>query len=399
MKQKSLDKSNHPSGKDNNRPPWRIALVANLKSGFVIEVSDPPDAGSEFDSIQTLQTIANALESEGHCVQILEADSSLPAAMLKVRPQICFNIAEGLQGNGREALVPALCELLGIPYTASRVVSSAICLEKTLSKRIWRDAGLPTANFLEASSTTDLDQIAFDFPMFVKPSREGSGMGVTQNSIVNNLEELFKEVSSITSLYRQPALVEEFLPGREFTVGFIGNPGSPANRPNHRLYDQDGYHWFPIMEIDAHNSISPAVYGHEAKSKDVGTDGAPDYLCPADIPDLLKDQLITLTKKAAQVLGICDVSRVDFRIGADQKPYLLEINTLPGLNPDLSDLCIMAAAEGLDYKILINEILYLAAERFQLPLPQEPKGRRTGAAGFVIPARQDLVLYERDQNR
>lgn len=369
-------------------PPWRIVLIANSKADFKPEEGDPADAGSEFDSISTIHAIADALESDGHCVHILEADSSLPSAIIKARPQICFNIAEGLQGNGREAHVPALCELMGIPYTASRVVPSAISLDKTITKRIWRDAGLPTANFFEAASQADIDQNTLDFPLFVKPAREGSGMGITQASIVTNFEELTSKVDDITRVYRQPALIEQYLPGREFTVGFIGNPGSPDFRHSKALYDQEGFHWFPVMEIDSLNSVSPAVYGQESKTKDIGAEGAPDYLCPADIPDQLKNDLITLTKRAAQILEVCDVSRVDIRLGADQKPYLLEINTLPGLNPDLSDLCIMAAAEGMNYRTLITEILYLAADRFQMPLPEKRTGRRTGAAGPSVKVRQ-----------
>ena len=122
-----------------------------------------------------------------------------------------------------------------------------------------------------------------------------------------------------------------------------------------------------MLEIGLSNSVSPTVYGHDAKAIDIGDLGAPDYLCPADIPDSFARELIDLTRKAAEALNACDISRVDFRLGADGKPYLLEINTLPGLNPAISDICIMADAEGLDYNTLITEILYLAAERFGLP--------------------------------
>ena len=365
--------SNYKNGKPPNNPkkkaPWRIALVANVKDEFEQGEEDPPDAGSEFDSIKTIEYIASALESDGHLVHFLQADYSLPEAFTNLQPQICFNIAEGLQGDGREAHVPSLCELLSIPYTASRVVTNAIALDKTLCKKIWKDAGLPTAGFYEISKLADLEQVQLPFPLFVKPTREGSGMGISGNSIVRNQSELIKEVSYILKAYHQPALVEEYLPGREFTVGFIGNPGSSAHQRLPQLYDQDGYHWLPIMEIDSRSSISPAVYGHEAKCIDIGNEGAPGYLCPADITADLQVELISLTKQAAEALNVCDVSRVDIRLGSDQRPYLMEINTLPGLNPELSDLCLMAAAEGLTYQTLITEILYLAAERFGLPLP------------------------------
>ena len=171
-------------------------------------------------------------------------------------------------------------------------------------------------------------------------------------------------VEWLLNSYRQPVLVEEFLPGREFTVGFLGNRGNPVFRHRSELYDSDGYHWFPIMEIDTLSSVSPTIYGHDAKSLDIGAMGAPIYYCPANIPISLQAQLIDLTRRAAEALYVKDVSRVDFRIGADGEPYLLEINTLPGLNPSLSDLCIMAAAEGISHQTLVTEILYLAAERY-----------------------------------
>ncbi len=386
----------HKNGKPvrdlKRKPPWRIALIANSKNDFEPDQEDPPDAGAEFDSIKTLQSIAAAMEADGHWVHFLEADYTLPESLINLRPHICFNIAEGRQGNGREAHVPALCELLAIPYTASRVVANAISLDKTHTKRIWKEAGLPTADFIEVSNIKDLKNIRLSFPLFVKPVREGTGMGIDEGSIVKTQEELTTRVKYLLDTYQQPALVEEYLPGREFTVGFFGNPGSPKNRRTPALYDQEGYHWLPIMEIESSCSVSPSVYGHDAKTYDIGSQGAPGYLCPADIPAELQNVLIDLTKRAAQVLDVCDVSRVDFRIGADQKPYLMEINTLPGLNPDLSDLCIMAAVEGISHHTLITEILYLAAERFQMPIPKDSD---LPATGIHLPALYQWQTSER----
>jgi D-alanine-D-alanine ligase len=345
---------------------WRIALIANLINGFERKSDDPLDAGAEFDRLQTIEAIAAALESDGHHVFFVEANSSLPEALMKLHPDICFNIAEGIRGDGREAQVPALCELLGIPYTASQVVANAISLNKTMTKRIWQQQGLPTAPYFEFTSLEDVAHAEFRFPLFAKPSREGTGMGINNNSIINDYEQLIERVEWLLNSYHQPVLVEEFLPGREFTVGFIGNRGNPTFRKRSDLYDVDGYHWFPVLEIDTLSSVSPTIYGHDAKELDIGSLGAPNYLCPADISESLRARLIDLTRRAAEALEVRDVSRVDFRVGADGEPYLLEINTLPGLNPNLSDLCIMAAAEGMSHHILITEILYLAAERYHL---------------------------------
>jgi D-alanine-D-alanine ligase len=353
-----------PQRDKNRQPPWRIALIANLKDEFDHEVDDPPDAGAEFDRLETIEEIADSLESDGHWVHFLRGDHTLPEALINLRPHICFNIAEGMTGDGREAQVPALCELLGIPYTASGVVANAISLDKTQTKSIWQQQGLPTAPYYEFSS---LDQVAHTdlrFPLFVKPAREGTGMGIDGNAIVDNHDELISRVDWLLRTYRQPALVEEYLPGREFTVGFIGNPGNPAYRRHPDLFDEDGYHWFPVLEIDSLSSVTPTIYGHDAKALDIGIEGAPGYLCPADISKSMRARLIDLTRRASEALGVRDVSRVDFRMGADDELYLMEINTLPGLNPSVSDLCIMAASEGLPYKTLITEILYLSAQRF-----------------------------------
>lgn len=348
------------------KPSWRIALVANLKNDFLRNLDDPPDAGAEFDQVSTIEAIANALESDGHQMHFCAGDHTLPQTLANINPDICFNIAEGIRGDGREAQVPALCELMGIPYTASRVVANAISLDKTQTKRIWREYGLPTSPFREFSSLNGIANTSLRFPLFVKPAREGTGMGVNPTSIVRNQKQLREQVAWVLDTYHQPALVEEYLPGREFTVGFIGNYGNPAQRLRSELYNPEGYHWFPVLEIDTQTSLTPGIYGHDAKAKELTESGAPAYLCPANIPEKLRSRLIELTKRAAQALSVYDVARVDFRLGASGEPYLMEINTLPGLNPAVSDLCIMAAAEGMDYEVLITEILYLAAERYQL---------------------------------
>ncbi len=364
-----LDKPPSTKVPHNGRPaePWRAAILANLKADIAHGPDEPPDAGAEFDRRETVDAIADALEAEGHWVTMLPADHTLPESLKRMRPHICFNIAEGLSGDAREAQAPALCELLGIPYTASRVLANAVSLDKTLTKRIWRDHGLPTARFQEFHSADDPLEAQLRFPLFVKPAREGTGMGIGPQAVVRSETELRTRIEWVLQTYRQGALVEEFLPGREFTVGYIGNRGIPLRRRRPWLYDSDGYHFFPVLEIESGSSVTPGIYSHDAKLLDPGEPGAPGYLCPAAIPSALRNRLYELTRQAAEALGACDVSRVDFRMGTDGEPYLLEINTLPGLNPVVSDLCIMAAAEGTPYAVLISEILYLAAERYGLP--------------------------------
>ena len=355
--------------------PWRVAVLANIKDEKQPKPDGvPADAYADFDHIETVDAIRKAIETDGHVTEFLAADATLPQALGKFRPDICFNIAEGVGGDAREAHAPALLELLSIPYTGSRVQTNAISLDKTLTKRIWRDRRLPVAPFQEFTMGDESLRPELNFPLFVKPAREGTGMGVDAHAVVSDETELRERVRWTIETYAQPALVETFLPGREFTVGFIGNRGNPAFRRRPDLYDSDGYHWFPVLEIDTITSVSPTIYGHDAKALDIGTEGAPNYLCPADIPRSMRARLIDLTRRAAEALEVKDVSRVDFRIGADGDPYLMEINTLPGLNPLLSDLCIMAATEGITHQTLISEILYLAAERYHFPFSTAVSG-------------------------
>lgn len=377
------------------KPPWRIALVANLKDNFKPKPWDPLDAGAEFDRWETIESIAQALESEGHWVHFCEADYTLPEALSNLRPHIVFNIAEGISGDGREAQIPALCELMEIPYTGSRVVTQAISLDKTQTKRIWQNLGLPTSPFIEIAHLDELIGLDLPYPQFVKPAREGTGMGVDNGAVIHNKTDLMERVEWVLKTYRQPALVEAFLPGREFTVGFIGNPTPPERRRKPHLYDLDGYHWFPILEIETSTSVSPGIYSHDSKSIEIGEIGAPAYLCPADIPETLRVHLLELTDRAALAIGVSDVSRVDFRLGADGEPYLLEINTLPGLNPSISDLCIMAEAEQLPYEDLINEILFLAAERYLMPLNAVPQREKPNQELVYI---KDQVLQVASDN-
>jgi D-alanine-D-alanine ligase len=190
------------------RPSWLVALIANVKGETELPEESPPDAGAEFDRVETLQSILKAIESAGHRAVFIPADDRLPDRLQENKPQICFNIAEGLYGDGREAQVPALLEMYCIPYTASRVVANAISLEKTLTKRLWRDAGLPVAPFQEFQNADEAIRRALRYPLFVKPVREGTGMGVDLGAVVHNESEMRKRVDWVIRTYRQPALVE-----------------------------------------------------------------------------------------------------------------------------------------------------------------------------------------------
>jgi len=355
----------------------RVALIYNLKRNVSVAPDAPADALAEYDSIETVQAIEDALRVGGHQVIPLEADETLVDTLRQAMPDFCFNIAEGVRGDARESQVPALLEMLGMPYTGSRVLANALSLDKAASKRIWRDVGLPTAPFQVFFRGDEPLDGQLRFPLFVKPVREGSGMGINEHSIVNDEAELRQQMDWMIRIYRQPALVETFLPGREFTVGLVGNTPQPGQGRRNGLYDERGFHHFPVLEIDATVGGGEGVYGAKAKSYVPGEEGAPTYLCPADIPSDLEAYMKLVAVAAFESLGALDFGRVDFRLGQDGRPYLLEINTLPGLNPIVSDLCIMARTGGLSYADLINEILYLAAERYA----QDASGNLTMPAG------------------
>jgi D-alanine-D-alanine ligase len=351
---------------------WKIAVLANIKDDSLPKPEGvPPDAFADFDHIETIDSIRAALETDGHQTIFLHADVSLPYTLRDEKPDICFNIAEGIGGEAREAQVPALLELLQIPYTGSRVLANGISLDKTLTKRIWRDRRLPVASFQEFSIGDEPLRPELEFPLFVKPAREGTGMGVDMNAIVNNEKELRERAQYIIDTYQQPALVETFLPGREFTVGILGRADAKLYSRHPDWYEKDGFHRFPILELDMTRSVTPMVYSQEAKSKDVGEAGAPGYFCPADIEPELEKKLKYYALRAHQILNALDVSRTDIRLDEQGNPRVMEINTLPGLTPNYSDLCLQSAAEGIRYEDLILEILYLGASRWSMVEPRE----------------------------
>jgi D-alanine-D-alanine ligase len=361
-----------------------VAVLANLKDEKkALPPGVPPDAYADYDHIETINNIQTAIETDGHKTVFVQADRDLPYALKEAKPDICFNIAEGLGGDAREAQVPALLEMLGIPYTGSRVMTNAISLDKTLTKRIWRDRRLPVAPFQEFSLGDEPLRPELKFPLFVKPAREGTGMGVDLKAIVQDEKELRERVNWVISTYQQPALVETFLSGREFTVGVLGRPDAKLFSRHPEWYEKDGFHRLPILELDSTRSVTPHIYSQAAKAKEVGEEGAPGYICPAEIEPELAKRLQYFAWRAHNVLGALDVSRTDIRLDAEGNPRLLEINTLPGLTPDYSDLCLQAKAEGISYSDLILEILYLGASRWDMlearELPAEPAKKRVTA--------------------
>ncbi len=346
----------------------RIAVLANLKKNAPRLPDMPLDQWDDLDSEKTVNAIVEAIREGGHECEFLEGDVTLVDTVRKYRPDLCFNICEGHFGDAREAQVPAILEMLRIPYTGSKVLTLALTLDKPMTKRVLTYHDLPTPAFQVFEDVDEPMSSELQFPLFVKPSREGTGIGISEKSIVYNKEQLKKQIQEILTKYRQPALVERYIEGREITVGVIGNLNPPAAR---RLPEdeespriQAGLTFLPPLEIDLTPfESSDIVYSNRLK---VELADKLNYICPAPLDVSKVQELNWYTAAVFRVTGALDVARVDFRLDQndDWKPYVLEINPLPGLSPGVSDLVIEAAAMGISHAELVNLILNTAMKRY-----------------------------------
>jgi D-alanine-D-alanine ligase len=349
----------------------QVALLANLKKNAPTWEGMSPDRWDDLDSEETIQAISEALASKGHRVTFLEGNLTLVDSLAKLKPDICFNICEGYFGDGREAHVPSILEMMRIPYTGSRVLTLALSLDKPMTKRVLTYHSLPTPPFQVFERITEPLGPDLKFPLFVKPSREGTGMGISAESIVHDEDQLRTQLRRLFERFDEPVLVEHFIEGREVTMGVIGNLRSPVawrvpeDEEAPRIVK--GLHFFPPLEVDmaAYPVEEAGIYTSRMK---VEMAHEFHYKCPAPLNDEQVEDLSWLAAATFRVTGCLDVARVDFRLDANDgdKPYILEVNPLPGLNPGYSDLCIEAGADGWTYEELINEILDLAADRYGL---------------------------------
>jgi len=348
-----------------------VAVLANLKKNAPTWPGMPTDYWADLDSEHTIEAIADALRQGGHRVTFLEGDVTLYDHLREVKPDICFNICEGHFGDSREAQVPAILEMLRIPYTGSRVLTLALALDKPMTKRVLTYHNLPTPPFQvfeRPDEPLDHDLI---FPLFVKPSRQGTGMGISAQSIVHDETQLRAQVAHLLEAYEEPMLVERFIDGRDVTVGMVGNLVSPVAR---RLPEDEeaprmvhGLRFLPPLEIGLgeYAEAEAGLYTYHAK---VDLADKLNYICPARLSPEQVEELNWLAAAVFRITGCLDVGRVDFRLDeADgDRPYTLEVNPLPGLSPGISDLVIEAEAAGIGHAELINLILEAALERFGL---------------------------------
>ena len=346
-----------------------VALLYNLKQNaphIQAAADEPWDKWNELDSERTVAGIEKALRAGGHEVVAMEGDVTLPEKLERYKVDICFNTCEGFFGGSREAQVPALLDAIRMPYTGSGVMTLALALDKPMTKRVLMYHGLPTPAFQTFITGDEPMDKRLKFPLFVKPSREGSGIGVRAQSVVRNNRELREQIKYIIQAYAQPALVEEFIEGREFTLGMLGNLAYDELTPRQAKWRSKSLRVFPPLEVD----LTPCppeeagLYTAVIKGK---LYEVPTYLCPAPISKTMRAKMESLAIGAFAAVECFDFARVDFRIRKETNvPYILEINPLAGLQEGISDIVMQAEADGMNYIALINGILEAAAKRYGL---------------------------------
>jgi D-alanine-D-alanine ligase len=339
------------------RDHMRIGLAYNEKPDSAAAADKPPstcDAYVEWDEPSTIDAVARALAPLGEVIR-LEADVLFPQKLALARPDIVFNMAEGLHGPSREAHVPAICEYFAVPYTGSDPLTLAIALHKARAKEILAFRGVATAPFAVVERVVELSRVRLPFPLFVKPVAEGSSKGIFANNLCDTAEQLRDRVLALLHEYRQPVLVETYLPGPEFTVAILGN-GADAR-------------CLPLVGIDftALPAGAPPVYGYEAKWVwDTLERPLAIFACPARVPDELARRIEQVALDAYHAVGCRDWCRVDVRLDEYRIPNVVELNPLPGVIPDpRMNSCFPKAARvaGLSYDELIRSVVDIAWRR------------------------------------
>jgi D-alanine-D-alanine ligase len=321
----------------------RIGITYDMREEYLAEGFTEEET-AEFDRRETIEAIERTLQDLGHETdRIGHARSLVGRLVAGQRWDLVFNIAEGIKGFGREALVPALLDAYDIPYTFSDPLVLALTLHKAMTKRVVRDMGIPTADFRVLESLEDLRKVDLAYPLFAKPVAEGTGKGVDARSRITTATDLEEVVGRLLFTYRQPVIVESFLPGREFTVGVIGT-GEDAEA-------------LGPMEVLLRDEAEPHAYSYVNKER-----------CEDLVEYRLADDPVAREAKEVAVaawrgLGCRDAGRVDIRLDAKGTPNFMEVNPLAGLHPEHSDLPIICTKLGITFRELIGRILESALRR------------------------------------
>ncbi len=334
----------------------RIGIAYDLKTDVVGTRAQPDDMLEEYDTPETIGALGRALRALGCDAIELGGGRGFLERMLAA-PQgvdLVFNIAEGHGSRSREAHVPAVCEILGVPYTHSDPLTLVLTLDKELTKHIAASHGIATAPFCLIARVDDIADAALPpYPVIAKPNAEGSSMGIRRNAVCGDPAALAGRVEALLADYRQPVLVESFLPGTEVTVVVMGTGV--------------GAHALGTMEIAPRGSATDQfVYGVETKRNYLTE---VDYHVPPRLPAAAVAAIEESACAAYRALGCRDVARIDLRLDRAGVPCLLEVNALPGLDPTRSDVPILCSRLGISYENLIGRIVRHAAERWRMRLP------------------------------
>ncbi|KXH70311.1 MAG: hypothetical protein AM326_04420 [Candidatus Thorarchaeota archaeon SMTZ-45] len=328
----------------------KVALVLNTRK-------DESEFEVEYDPPHTIEMIKHGIESGGHDYVFIEADENILETLKQVKPDLVFNRAEGVRGESRESHIPAILEMLGIPYVGANVLSTAVCLNKGWTKKFLSFHNILTPQFNILSSTKQVSKLVFKYPVILKPNEEGSSVGINEDNVVYDRKQLIKKLGAMLQEYKQPILAEQFIQGREFSVGVLDCLGSKPDV-------------LAILEIDFSKFPSEiaGVYGQKAKTIYEGLD---HYICPAKIRKDLKRKIEKVSIEICELLEVPDFARIDYRMDEDEQLYFLEINPLPGMdfdpdNQDISFYPFMAMKSGYTYDQLIQRIMDSAAHRYDL---------------------------------
>ena len=321
----------------------KIGITYDLRDDYIAE-GYTEEQTAEFDHPRTIAAIEDALQSLGYETDRIGHIRTLARRLVAGdRWNLVFNIAEGLQGFGREAQVPALLDAWEIPYTFSDPLVLSLTLHKGMTKRVIRDLGIPTPDFAVIETPEEVEAVSLPFPLFAKPVAEGTGMGVTAASKIADRTELARVCRELLATFCQPVLIETFLPGREFTVGIIGT-GAEAFAPG-------------VMEVHLLEKAEKEVYSYANKEN---WHGRIEYVLAADAMARAAEK----TALAAwRDLGCRDGGRIDLRADANGVPNFIEVNPLAGIRPEHSDLPILCELAGMPYREMIAGIMRSALKR------------------------------------
>jgi D-alanine-D-alanine ligase len=326
----------------------KIGLTYDLRSDYLAEGYSEIET-AEFDREETIDALEEILKVLGHNPErIGNVRRLIERLVAGDRWDLVFNIAEGLKGIGREAQVPAILDIYSIPYTFSDPMVMSLTLHKGMTKRIIRDAGIPTSDFLVVEGAIKGGDILFQPPFFIKPVAEGTGKGVSPSSIIHRLEDLEPACEVMLNEYQQPVLVERYLSGREFTIGITGTGNDAVI--------------IGTIEVHLLKGAEQGVYSYINKER---CEELVEYRIADSTVDPVVKRAEEISLRAWQTLGCRDAGRVDIRCDKENSPYFLEVNPLAGLHPDHSDLPIISKGVGLSYQALIERIIISASKRIK----------------------------------